>query len=250
MKKRFYMTFNIRVFFTCLAGTLLGVAAVMFIGMNSYVVTNTQPKTSMPLIIIDAGHGGGDGGTQSSSGILEKDINLDISKKLCSVFEMLGYETLMVRNDDSLLSDSDSNTVRQKKVSDIHNRMKIIEEHPDSIFLSIHQNYFTQSKYNGTQVFYSPNNDESRVIAQSIQDSVVRHIQNENERKIKKSGTEIYLLYHAKSPAVMVECGFLSNAGEAQLLNDDEYQRKMALAIADGVIDYLKDCRLIIKEET
>ena len=244
------MTFNLRVFFTCLAGALLGVAVVMFIGMNSYVVTNTQPKTTLPLIIIDAGHGGGDGGTQSSSGILEKDINLDISKKLCCIFEMLGYKTLMVREDDLLLSDSDSNTVRQKKVSDIHNRMKKIEENPAGIFLSIHQNYFTQSKYNGTQVFYSPNNAESRIIAQAIQNSVVEHLQNDNERKIKESGTEIYLLYHAKSPAVMVECGFLSNPGEAQLLNDDEYQRKISLAIADGVIDYLKGSSQNIKVET
>ena len=142
MKKRLYMTFNIRVFFTCLAGALLGVSVVMFIGMNSYVVTNAEPHRSLPLIIIDAGHGGGDGGTNSSSGILEKDINLDISKKLCCIFESLGYETLMVRDDDILLSDSESSTVRQKKVSDIHNRMKIIEENPDSIFLRIHQNWF------------------------------------------------------------------------------------------------------------
>lgn len=244
MKKHLYITFNIRIFFACLVGVLLCLSALLFMGMNGYVAVSTEPENNVPLIIIDAGHGGGDGGTQSSSGILEKDINLEIAQKLCCIFDSFGYDTLMVRTDDSLLSDPQSSTVRQKKVSDIRNRMEIIEKHPDSIFLSIHQNYFSQAKYNGTQVFYSPNNDQSRLVAQSVQSAVVEVLQKDNDRRIKKSGTEIYLLYHAKSPAIMVECGFLSNPGEAQLLNDEEYQKKLSLAIATGVTDYLKNCGL------
>ena len=129
--------------------------------------------------------------------------------------------------------------MREKKVSDIRNRMNIMLKYPNSIFLSIHQNHFSQSKYHGAQVFYSKNDPQSKVIAEYIQNAIVEKLQNENTRKIKPSGTEIYLLYHAKSPAVMVECGFLSNGGEAQLLNDEQYQKKMAVAIVDGVIKYL-----------
>ena len=109
------------------------------------------------------------------------------------------------------------------------------------MILSIHQNHFSESKYYGAQVFYSKNNPESEIIAENIQKSIVALLQPENERRIKPSGTEIYLLYHATTPSVMVECGFLSNGGEAQLLNDENYQKKMSLAIADGIIKYLND---------
>ena len=161
--------------------------------------------------------------------------------KLKAVFESLGFETVTVRETDCLIYDSGCNAMREKKVSDIRNRMNIMLKYPDSIFLSIHQNHFDQSKYHGAQVFYSKNDQQSKIIAECIQSSIVEKLQNENTRKIKPSGTEIYLLYHAKTPAVMVECGFLSNPGEAQLLNDERYQKKMAVSIADGVLKYLSN---------
>ncbi|MBQ4267267.1 MAG: N-acetylmuramoyl-L-alanine amidase, partial [Clostridia bacterium] len=147
---------------------------------------------------------------------------------------------IYTRESDSINYPDECVSIRQKKVWDIHRRMETMQAAPDAIFLSIHQNYFTQSKYSGAQVFYSANNAESKIIADSIQGSIKADIQNDNQRKTKKSGKEIYLLYHAESPAVMVECGFMSNPDEARLLCDEEYQIKMSVSIIDGLNDYLK----------
>ena len=144
----------------------------------------------------------------------------------------------MTRNEDKLIYNGSHESMRSKKVSDIRNRMSVIENNPESVFLSIHQNYFTQQKYNGAQIFYSPNNPESKLIADYIQNSVREGLQTENERKSKKSGKEIYLLYHSKTPSVMVECGFMSNPTEAALLNNEEYQIKMSLVILNGLNEY------------
>lgn len=241
MKLNLYKILNVKQFAFTLCAVI--VSAVLIFGID-IVYTNATSKTesdALPVIIIDAGHGGEDGGAQSSSGILEKDINLSISQKLEAIFNSIGFKTLMIRNSDEMIYDSSCKTIREKKVSDIHNRMNLMNEYPNCIFLSIHQNHFSESKYHGAQVFYSKNNPESEVIAENIQKSIVEKLQNENERMIKPSGTEIYLLYHAKTPAVMVECGFLSNGGEAQLLNDETYQKKMAVAVADGIIKYLNN---------
>lgn len=210
-----------------------------YIGVDSNEATsNVSVISALPLIIIDPGHGGEDGGTSSADGIIEKDINLSISRKLDILLTLCGYNTLMTRNEDKLIYSGSHKSMRSKKVSDIRNRMSVIENNPESVFLSIHQNYFTQQKYNGAQVFYSPNNPESKLIADYIQNSVRESLQTENERKTKKSGKEIYLLYHSKTPSVMVECGFMSNPTEAALLNDEEYQIKMSLVILNGLNEY------------
>lgn len=245
MKKTVYKILNAKQFaFTLCA---IAVSAVFIFGVEVFYsagsanAETTENKDSRPVIIIDAGHGGEDGGASSSSGIVEKDINLSISLKVRDLLNSLAFKTVMVRDEDKLIYDSSCKTIREKKVSDIHNRMSIMEANPNSIFLSIHQNHFEQSKYYGAQVFYSKNTEESKMIAEKIQSSVVKKLQNENKREVKPSGTEIYLLYNAKSPAVMVECGFLSNSGEAQLLNDENYQTKMSLAIVDGILNYLNN---------
>lgn len=242
MKSKLYMTFRFRYLIVFLMLFLLVIAfAVLFITEQSSINAMSETVTPvLPTVIIDAGHGGEDGGTQSSSGILEKDVNLQISRKLNLLLKALGYKTVMLRDEDKMLYTGELSSQREKKVSDIKNRMNVINTYPDALFLSIHQNYFTESKYNGTQVFYSPNNAESRLVAQSVQDSVITLVQNKNTRKIKQSGKEIYLLYHANNPAVMVECGFLSNPGEALLLNDSEYQKKISLAIINGINRYYK----------
>lgn len=196
-------------------------------------------EKNYPPIIIDAGHGGVDGGAVASDGTVEKDINLEISLKLDELLRAFGFKTIMIRNKDISIHNPEANSIRQKKVSDIHNRFKIIEENPNAVFISIHQNKFQQSQYYGTQVFYSPNNIKSNILAESIQESVKTLLQKENDRKCKKSGTEIYLLYHAKSPSVMVECGFLSNHKELGRLKDSEYQKQLAVSIFDGLLNYL-----------
>ena len=241
MKKHFYKILNAKQFLFIVCALSVSILLVFGVDIVYTKATLQSEQNAVPVIIIDAGHGGEDGGTQSSTGILEKDINLSISLKLEALFNSLGFKTIMVRTSDEMIYDGSCKTIREKKASDIHNRMNLMLSYPNSIFLSIHQNHFSESKYRGAQVFYSKNNPESEIIAESIQKSIVEKLQNENERMIKPSGTEIYLLYHAKTPAVMVECGFLSNGGEAQLLNDESYQKKMAVAVADGVIKYLNN---------
>ncbi len=239
--KKFYVTVNSK---RLISFSLVAVLSFIFVFSLDlfYIKTFAETeKKSMPVIIIDPGHGGEDGGTNSSSGILEKDINLAISLKLNNLFKIGGFDTIMTREDDSLIYDKTCSKMREKKVSDIHNRMKILENNPNSIFISIHQNHFEQSKYYGTQVFYSKNNPESKIIAETIQDNIIKTLQSENTRRVKPSGTEIFLLYHAKTPTVMVECGFLSNPGEAEKLNDDDYQTQISAVIYNSILEYLQN---------
>ncbi len=194
----------------------------------------------MPTIIIDAGHGGFDGGTSADDGSVEKDINLAISLYLFEYLNSFGFNTILTRDSDESLEDEGLNTIRKKKSSDIHNRMNIMEKADNSVFVSIHQNHYSVEKYNGLQVFYSPKfSDESSLLAQSIQETVVELLQPENDRQIKKCGTSVYLMYNAVKPAVLVECGFLSNHRESQLLKTQEYQKKIAFCIALGIQDYV-----------
>ena len=189
-------------------------------------------------IIIDAGHGGQDGGAVGKSEWLEKDINLSIAMKLKEFLEVSGFEVIMTRETDDFIDDDPSATVAERKKTDMHARLKIINEHPNSLFVSIHQNHFDNSTLFGAQVFYSVNHQNSVLLADSIQNSVISLIQNNNERQSKAAENTIFLLKNAQIPAVIVECGFLSNASEAKLLCDDTYQNKMAFSIFCGIINY------------
>lgn len=190
-------------------------------------------------VIIDAGHGGDDGGAIGIDGTVEKDINLDIALKLEKLLKFYGFDVIMTRTEDIMTCDDGLDSLRKRKVSDIHNRFDVLEKNPDAVFISIHQNKFEDNSQHGTQVFYSGNNDESKLLAESIQNSIVSVLQPDNSRVVKKSGSGIYLLYHAKLPAVLVECGFISNPAEVKKLNDEKYRMKIAILIADGLIKYL-----------
>ena len=195
-----------------------------------------------PVVIIDAGHGGVDGGAVASDGTLEKDINLDIALRLNEILTEKGFTTILTRDGDYSVHDESADTVRKKKTSDLHNRLKIIESTENAIFVSVHQNYYTQSKYNGAQVFYSPNDTRSSMLAECIQKSIVKDIQPENTRQIKKSDSSIFLLYKATIPSVMVECGFLSNIEETEKLKTEEYRQRLAEAVCSGIIKYTQCC--------
>jgi len=204
----------------------LGIAAAVVIMIICFVMISSRGSgyarraSSNALrtvtIIVDAGHGGMDGGATAADGTVEKDINLSIALKLRDMLDTAGYNVIMTRETDDDIADDSAKTVRQQKVSDIKNRMKIIEQTPDALFVSIHQNHYGGPSYSGAQVFYSKNNPESEKLAKAIQQDIRSLIQPQNQRAVKRTGTEIYLLYHAQSPAVMVECGFLSNAGDAE----------------------------------
>lgn len=192
------------------------------------------------IVLVNSPHGGMDGGTSAADGTREKDINLSIAKKLNSILIASGYKTVMLRNDDALIGDNSLSTIRARKVSDIRKRLEIAESYPDSVLISIHQNHYSVPKYSGAQVFYSTNSPESKILAQSVQQSVVEELQPDNSRKIKPVGSNIYLLYNCTIPAIMVECGFLSNINEAEKLKTDSYQTQMALSIMQGITDYLE----------
>lgn len=212
-------------------------AALTLAALLAVFSANTRPAGAVPayvsrhIVIIDPGHGGIDGGAVGYNGVVEKNINLAIGIKLREFFRAAGYTVIMTREDDRSIHDDDADTVREKKTTDLHNRMAIMQQNPDAVFISIHQNKYEDSRYSGTQVFYSPNDDESKELASDIQTGVHSMLQPDNSREIKPGGKNLYLLYQAKSPAVIVECGFLSNPTEAGLLQTDQYQNKMAFAV-------------------
>lgn len=203
-------------------------------------VKQTQQGANQPTVIIDAGHGGFDGGAVANDGTIEKDINLSISLYLQEYLSFFNIKTVMIRDTDTSVEDDGLSTIRQKKTSDLHNRMKIMEKTKNALYVSIHQNKYGDEKYSGTQVFYSPKTkEESALLAQCIQDVVVNTLQKDNNRQIKECGTSVYLMYNAVKPAVLVECGFLSNYEETEKLKSSEYQKKIAFCIAMGIQNYL-----------
>ena len=189
-------------------------------------------------MLLDPGHGGFDCGALTDDGAAEKDVNLAVSLKLRDFLRFLGYRVTMTRESDCSV-ETEGGTVRERKVSDIHHRMQMMHAAGNAVFISIHQNHFSQKRYRGAQVFYTPCFPESSAhLAGCIQDAVVSALQPDNTRQIKECGSSVYLLYHAVRPAVMVECGFLSNDDEAARLRDELYQKQLSLCIAAGFADY------------
>lgn len=201
--------------------------------------------SSMPItqktVIVDAGHGGDDGGAIGIDGTVEKDINLDIALKLEKILKFYGFNVIMTRTQDVMTCDDGLDSLRKRKISDIHNRFELMRKNPDAIFISVHQNKFEDTSQHGTQVFYSGNDERSKELAEAIQTSVTLTLQRKNDRVVKKSGSGIYLLYHAKIPAVLVECGFISNSDEVKMLKNESYRMKLAILIADGLLKYLSN---------
>lgn len=216
---------------------VLGILQVSDLSKN--VQTSADGKAINEMkVIIDPGHGGVDGGAVAGDSTLEKDINLQIALKLNELLRMSGAETIMTRKTDISIHDKSATTIRAKKVSDIHNRFRIIESNPEYIFVSIHQNTFSDSKYKGAQLFHSPNNAESVELAKAIQYSLSSRLQKDNEREIKKCTTDVFLIYHAQSTAVLCECGFMSNREELENLKNPDYQKQIAFCIYSGILDY------------
>ena len=191
-------------------------------------------------IIVDAGHGGIDPGSMTDDqSVKEKDVNLKITKKVKELLEASGAMVILTRNDDtSLYTEQVGKTIRQKYNENLKNRKKIIQESSADMFISIHLNKFQESKYYGAQTFYPKGNDDGKELAQFVQDELKRVVDEDNDRKIKPRD-DIYLLKNAKMPSILIECGFLSNEKESQLLADSKYQDKIAWAIYVGIQKYL-----------
>lgn len=213
-----------------LALCLLAGVSVLFVSINRSEV-QTDADRPLPTVVIDAGHGGEDGGAVSADGLLEKDVNLDIALRLRDLLTANGIPVVMTRTEDILLYDRNADYEGRKKSLDLAARRKIAEETPNCLFVSIHMNSFPDARYDGLQVWYSPNDPASETIAETIQKTAKEILQPENDRKTKAATSAIYLLHHLTVPAVLVECGFLSNPAEAAKLGTDEYRRDVAFTL-------------------
>ncbi len=190
-------------------------------------------------IVLDAGHGGMDSGAVGINGELEKNINLAIVKNLRDMLTLSGFNVVLTRDSDVSIHDSGVTGIRNQKISDMENRLDIVKKYKDCIFISIHQNKFTESEYFGAQIFYNENNPDNQLLAQIMQDNF-KVIQPRNDREIKLSGDELYLFKKTVVPAVLIECGFLSNPDDAGNLSDAEYQKKVSFMVYNGIIRYLQ----------
>ena len=200
------------------------------------VISENAPLTERKRIVIDPGHGGIDGGATSCTGVLESKINLEIALRVNDMLHLLGVDTVMTRTTDTSLH-TQGNTIAAQKVSDLKERVKMASDSANAMLVSIHQNNFTDSRYSGAQVFCSPN-AESMDIATRMQDAFVKTINLGSNRKSKR-GEGIYLLQKVTIPAILVECGFLSNHAEEAKLRSEEYQKEVAAVIACVSSTYL-----------
>lgn len=203
---------------------------------HSYAVNNNAHSSRINLVI-DAGHGGIDAGTIGVDNANEKDINLGIAQKLYNFVRISGVNATLIRNGDYLYYRKGDDTKR----SDLYNRMDYINSINNSTLISIHQNHFEDEKEHGMQIWYSPNDTKSPILADSILNITKKFLQPDNKRLNKRSDSAYYLLHKAKVPSVMVECGFMSNKDENKKLQDEEYQKKLAYLIMLGLNIYITE---------
>lgn len=187
------------------------------------------------ILILDAGHGGEDGGASTASGSKESNINLGIVKKAELLMAFLGVETTLTRTEDVSIHSEGAATIREKKVSDLKNRVALVSGIPNAMLISVHQNHFTDSRYSGAQVFFNKG-DISRQWGEHTQEVLRQVLNPANGREAKPMPDGIYLFEHVNCPSLLVECGFLSNGEEASLLLTDPYQRKIAMALAGAYL--------------
>ncbi len=228
----------------CLVSLVLMVVSLVEINTVSEEALKVMPITSK-TIIVDAGHGGIDPGAMTDDeSIKEKDVNLKIAMKVKSLIEASGAMVVLTRNDDtSLYVEEEGKTIRQKYNENLKNRKQIIKESSADMFVSIHLNKFEQSKYYGAQTFYPTGKEDDKKLATYIQGELKRVVDNTNNREIK-TRDDLYLLKDNEIPSTLIECGFLSNDKEAKLLNDEEYQDKIAWAIYVGIQRYFDENNL------
>ena len=227
---------------TCAVVLILNILLAFITSKTVSVLAENKTLTSDNRIIIDPGHGGEDGGATSCSGVLESHINLEIATRLRDMLNFLGFATIMVRTDDSALHTC-GNTIAQRKISDLKNRVQLVNCTENALLLSIHQNYFPENRYYGAQVFYA-NTTGSRRLAEMIQVSF-RTTVNPKSNRTAKEAQDIYILDRISCDGVLIECGFLSNYREETLLRNHDYQKKICAIIAAATSVYLKEESLL-----
>ena len=225
----------------CLILLFIGISIFTFLFGKMPEQEKTIQTVSLPVsgktIVIDAGHGKPDEGAESSNGTTEAETNLKIALKIQNLLEQSGSTVILTRSDENAIYDIDSKTLKQKKISDIHNRVKIGNESQADIFVSIHLNKIPEQQYYGWQCFYKEGNEDGKKLAELIQSNLNESMQKENNRVAMKIDN-IYIIKKVEIPTTIVECGFLSNPEEEKQLLDDNYQNKLAWGIYNGIIDY------------
>ena len=198
---------------------------------------NTSAKSSL-TIVLDAGHGGEDGGCEAN-GLVEKDLNLDITLRIAALLREQGVNVVLTRETDELLYDKNSDYEGKKKYQDVRRRLEIAQNQENPVLVSIHMNYFAQTQYSGLQVWFSKADAKSRILANLIQSNVKNSLQSANKRNIKEATSSIFLLDNATFPAILIECGFLSNVNEARALGDENYRQKLVNIIFQSIMTYI-----------
>ncbi len=203
------------------------------------LATNALPVTNK-IVVIDAGHGLPDEGAVGFNATTEQAINLSIALKLQQLIEQSGAKVILTRSDENGIYSTDSDSIRNKKVSDIKNRVEIGNNSDADIFISIHLNKYPESVYRGWQTFYQKDNERSKLLAQKIQTNLGKNIEFKNDR-VSMSISGVYIIDHLTIPTVIVECGFLSNPQEAEMLKGENYQNKIAWGIFTGIQDFFNE---------
>lgn len=222
-------------FICCVFIFAVGIA---YVNKPKFEIVDTMAvPVSNKVIVIDAGHGTPDEGAQNSDGLTEAKINLSIALKLQNLLESSGATVILTRSDDNAIYDATADSIAEKKVSDIKNRVKIGNSSSADIFVSIHLNKIPQEQYWGWQTFYRDGDENSKNLATDIQNNLNKAISNDNERVPLKIDN-IYIMKNVEIPIALVECGFLSNKEEASKMVKDDYQNKLAWGIFDGIMDY------------
>ncbi len=217
-------------------------SAVCFLSLPVFLPSGgTVSEESHPIVILDAGHGGEDSGTVGINGVLEKDLNLAVSQNLAALLRSAGITVIETRTEDRLLYTEAENIKGYRKLYDLKNRLAVATAHPDAIFISLHMNSFPEERYKGLQIYYSQNNEESRILAARLQKEVKAALQPDNDRKIKPASSTIYLLDRAENPALLIECGFLSNPEESTALSEEDYRKELSFVLFCGIINHISE---------
>ena len=216
-----------------------GILCIVFGGKKAVRAYSSQHVSQARYcIVLDAGHGGEDGGATSCTGVLESGINLEITLRLKDLFHLLGRETKMIRTSDVSVY-TKGGTIAQKKMSDLKERVRIVNTTPRAMLISIHQNNFSDNRYSGAQVFYA-DTQGSEFLAKQLQSTLIASLNKDSKRACKRCDG-VYLMEHITCPGILVECGFLSNPAEEAKLRSMEYQRKLCCVIAATASSFLSD---------
>ena len=220
---------------------VLGIAVGVTIHFTPFMSTLSNDANNDIIVVVDAGHGLPDGGAVGVNGTIEQEVNLAISFKLCEVLQGKGIKVVMTRvNDHCLSEETEGKSIREMKREDMNKRLDIIKKSKGNLFVSIHMNYFTNSSVDGLRLFYDRKHEETKILAENIQKKM-SDVTGAKMYAVKDADQNLFLMKDPPVPAVLVECGFLSNAEEEKKLNDDDYRSRIAWAIADAIEEYYEE---------